>query len=70
MTKNKLSRFLYFFCLAIIAINCVSQERTEIKNLKGFEVPTDSINAFLKSRMNTLNIPGLSIAVINDSKVV
>lgn len=70
MTKNKPSRLLYFFCLAIIAISCVSQERTEIKNLKGFEVPTDSINAFLKSRMDTLNIPGLSIAVINDSKVV
>src|SRR5690606_33606031 len=31
---------------------------------------TDSINIFLKSRMDSLNIPGLSIAVINDSKVV
>jgi len=70
MTKNKLSRLPYFVGLAIIAISCVSQERTKIKNLKGYEVPTDSINAFLKSRMDTLNIPGLAIAVINDSKVV
>lgn len=67
---KKLSGFLYFFCLVIGATSCISQERAEIKNLKGFEVPADSLNAFLKSRMDTLNIPGLSIAVINDSKVV
>ncbi len=69
MTDYRPSKFHYFLCLAI-AIGCVSQEQTEIKNLKGFEVPTDSIDAFLKSRMDTLNIPGLSIAVLNDSKVV
>lgn len=69
MTDYRPSKFHYFLCLAI-AISCVSQERREIKNLKDFEVPTDSIDAFLKSRMDSLNIPGLSIALINDSKVV
>lgn len=70
MTKKNLKRLLYVFCIVIPATNCVSQDRTEIKNLKGFEVSTDSINAFLETRMDTLNIPGLSIALINESKVV
>lgn len=70
MIKNKLLRFLYFFCLVLSATNGVAQERIDITNLKGLEVSTDSIDAFLKSRMDTLNIPGLSIAVINDSRVV
>lgn len=48
--------------------NCKSQDK--IKNLKGFEVSTDSITIFLKSRMDSLNIPGLSIAAVNESKVV
>ena len=48
--------------------SCYSQNK--IINLAGFEVETDSINTFLESRMDSLNIPGLSIAVINDSKVV
>ena len=70
MKKNKLSIFLYCFALIIIVSSCISQDKNKIKNLKGQEVATDSLNAFLKSRMDTLNIPGLSIAVINDSKVV
>src|SRR5690554_4459960 len=70
MTKVKLSKFLYFFCLVFSTTNCIAQEKTEIKNLKGFNVSSDSITAFLKLRMDSLNIPGLSIAVINDSKVV
>ncbi|SHI76819.1 serine hydrolase domain-containing protein [Aquimarina spongiae] len=41
-----------------------------ITNLAGYEVAIDSINEFLKSRMDSLNIPGLSIAVINEGKVV
>jgi len=41
-----------------------------IQNLKGFTISTDSIDAFLETRMDSLNIPGLSIAVINDAKVV
>ena len=65
-----MTKLLYLFCLIIIATGCETQDSTIIQNLKGFEVSTDSINAFLRSRMDTLNIPGLSIAVINEGKVV
>lgn len=54
--------------MTISFTSCHSQK--EIKNLAGFDVASDSINTFLKSRMDSLNIPGLSIAVVNDSKVV
>lgn len=70
MTKNCLPRFLYFVCLVISISNCISQEKIIIKNLKGFDVSTDSIKVFIELRIDTHNIPGLSIAVINNAKVV
>lgn len=39
-------------------------------NLAGYKVAIDSVDTFLKSRMDSLNIPGLTIAIINDSKIV
>ena len=70
MIKNNYLGLLYLFCYLIAFQNCSTQSETKIKNLKGIEVSTDSVAAFLQSRMDTLNIPGLAIAVINDSKVV
>lgn len=70
MTKYNPYRLFYLLCLVITVTSCESQNRTKIKNFKGFDVPTDAISAFLESKMDTLNIPGLSIAVINDSEVV
>ncbi|WP_410485914.1 serine hydrolase domain-containing protein [Spongiivirga sp. MCCC 1A20706] len=61
----KLSCLLF---LSVSFTSCYSQKK--ITNLAGYEVSTDSINEFIKLRMDSLNIPGLSIAVINDSKVV
>ena len=66
--KENLLKLPIFLLLIFSLTSCNSQKK--IKNLVGFEVSTDSINTFLKSRMDSLNIPGLSIAVINDSKVV
>lgn len=67
MTRNLLKLAVALLFTASV-MNCHPQKK--ITNLAGFEVPTDSINTFLQSRMDSLNIPGLSIAVINDSKVV
>lgn len=67
MKENVLK--LSILLLLIFSItSCHSQKK--ITNLAGFDVTTDSINTFIKSRMDSLNIPGLSIAVINDGKVV
>ena len=66
--KEKTSKYFTVFLLIILFSSCYSQNI--IKNFKAFDVPVDSINIFLKTRMDSLNIPGLSIAIINDSKVV
>ena len=68
LMKEKSLKLLFIFLLSISSTSCHSQKK--IKNLAGYEVSTDLVNDFLKSQMDSLNIPGLSIAVINDSKVV
>ena len=45
-------------------------ESSSIKNLNGQLVPLDSIEAFLDHKMQEMNIPGLSMAIINDGQVV
>jgi len=44
--------------------------KNTIKNLVGKEVPTDSIEVFIENQMQTLNVPGISLAIINDGEVV
>jgi CubicO group peptidase (beta-lactamase class C family) len=66
---------LFTLCLLLITFtSCDSEKKIKniekIENLAGYVVSTDSINTFLKSQMDSLNIPGLSIAVINEGKVV
>ncbi len=41
-----------------------------INSYIGFDIPEDSIDSYLDVKMKSLNIPGLSIAIINDGKVV
>ena len=66
--KTKILKLSLLLLFTSTFTGCYSQKK--IKNLVGFEVSTNSIDTFLTSRMDSLNIPGLSIAVINDSKVV
>ena len=71
--SSKFSRiiFLPILVLSCILIACSSKnDSSEIKNYKGNPVSKDTIDIFLKSKMDSLKIPGLSIAIINDGKVV
>ena len=43
---------------------------TEIKNLIGGTVSSETIDGFLANRMEALNVPGTSVAIINDRQVV
>ena len=40
------------------------------QNILGREIPIDSMDAFLEGQMKTLQVPGLSIAIINQGEVV
>ncbi|MDH7444807.1 serine hydrolase domain-containing protein [Aquimarina sp. 2201CG14-23] len=66
--KENVQKLLVSLLVAITVTSCYSQNK--IKNLAGFDVSIDAIDTFITSRMDSLKIPGLSIAVINDSKVV
>ena len=75
--KENILKLTIIFLLAISFTSCSTQnkaiqnkEAKSIKNFNGIIVPTDSIDSFLQSKMTEQNIPGLSIAIINDGKVV
>src|SRR5687768_7055877 len=62
------SSLLVLFSLTLLA-GCYRKLVTEIKNDNAFGVSKDDFDSFLESRMKALNIPGLSIAFIEDGKV-
>ncbi|WP_299439542.1 serine hydrolase domain-containing protein [uncultured Aquimarina sp.] len=72
MKTTRYFKVLFTFILMSTLTSCYSQneKKLKIENLKGVHISPDSINTFLKSKMDSLHIPGLSIAIINDSKVV
>ncbi|MFH6602811.1 serine hydrolase domain-containing protein [Maribacter algicola] len=47
----------------------VKQSRTLV-NLAGKEISTDSLDIFLLSQMKALDVPGVSVAIINHGKIV
>ena len=66
----ELIRSLQFLCLGFLLIGCASKKESEIESYFGLAIPKDSLDNYLESKMEDLNIPGLSIAIINHAKVV
>jgi CubicO group peptidase (beta-lactamase class C family) len=64
------SQLIYIFFALIVFTNYTSKPVDEITNYKGSSISIDTLDNYLKSRMQNLNIPGLAIALINDGKVV
>lgn len=46
------------------------EERNSVTNLMNQEVLIDAINKFIDRKMKEMNVPGLSLAIINDGQVV
>ena len=70
MTKPTSLRLSATFLFLILIVNCSAKTKVDVKNYKGIEIPKDSIDSYFESRMEELNIPGLSFAIINDGEVV
>jgi Beta-lactamase class C and other penicillin binding proteins len=50
---------------------CYSQEGVQqIKSLSGKEITAAEMDKFLRSQMDSIGLPGLSIAIINDAKII
>ncbi|MEL7118309.1 MAG: serine hydrolase domain-containing protein [Bacteroidota bacterium] len=65
---NKRITFLMLFFLCLL-FSCADKKNV-INSYIGFDIPKEMIDTHLESEMNRLNIPGMSIAFINDGKVV
>ncbi len=62
---------LVFFVIALISVCSVEKEKIKrIKTLSGNEITVADMDNYLKAQMDSLNVKGISIAVINDAKVV
>jgi CubicO group peptidase (beta-lactamase class C family) len=63
-------KFLSFIFLLSLGFHSCKDTGNSIKSYFGFSISKQKIDAHLKARMDDLNIPGMSIAFINDGKVV
>ncbi len=66
-------RFIEFIGIAIVllifGVSC-SSKNDVIDSYLGFDIPKETLEEFLNTKMKEYDIPGLAIAVINDGKVV
>jgi CubicO group peptidase (beta-lactamase class C family) len=71
MKNMKLYLSLVFTLIISNIALCYGQEDVQqIKTLSGNEISTVEMDKFLKNQMDSLNVKGISIAIINDAKVV
>ncbi len=67
----------FFVTVALLVLGSRTKVRQDfvypseiIKNLKGQEVKVEDLESFLEAQMRLLEVPGVSLAIINDGKVV
>ena len=62
---------ILFWCLTLLlTINCTSPKSNEIESYLGFKIQLDSLDSFINSKIKEYKIPGISLAIINNNKVV
>lgn len=64
-----MKRYLPLLSLVTLILFSCQEKVVLIKNSKGEERTKKDIDIFFKSLMDSLNIPGMSVAIINDSKI-
>jgi CubicO group peptidase (beta-lactamase class C family) len=51
----------------LFAVTCFAQQKS-INTITGNKISTEQLDAFINKQMDSLNIPGLSLAIINNGK--
>ena len=65
------NRILYLlFILSIAISSCKINSEISIRSFNGNLISKSKMDAFIKKQMDSLNIPGLSLAFINNDKIV
>lgn len=62
------SVIVYLLCCQLSAQE--TSNKSIVKNLVGKEISTDLIDSFINQQMEALDVPGISLAIINDGEVV
>lgn len=71
MLKLKIQSFLLLFLLIIsVFASGNGENQNKIKTLAGKELDKTEVDNFIKQQMELYNIKGLSVAIINDGKIV
>lgn len=65
-----ISVVIFLAILAPIRLSSQTADTQTLKTLSGKELTVAEVDGFLNSQMNSLGLPGLSIAIINDAHVV
>ena len=70
MKEDKLN-YLFLLLLSFFLVACHNQsEKTNLKTLFGTTISQETTDDFIETQMESLNMPALSIAIINDGEVV
>lgn len=69
-TFSKLSSAIFSTLIAVFFISCQKTEVQYIKTLSGKTITESDIDSFLDNQIDSLNIKGISIAIINNGKIV
>lgn len=65
------SLLLVFFAITLTTAFAFKKENAKkIKTLSGKEMTVAEMDEYLKAQMDSLELPGLSIAIINDAKII
>ncbi|WP_082994877.1 serine hydrolase domain-containing protein [Aquimarina megaterium] len=68
------TKIVYILVLSITLFSSTTNQKTEsetfIRSFNGNHISKSKMDTFIKKQMDSLNIPGLSIAFVNDDKIV
>ncbi|MFD2564042.1 serine hydrolase domain-containing protein [Aquimarina rubra] len=68
--KNFVKQFRIIVLIGYVMTSCTSTNNDSVDSYLGFDIPKDSLDTFITSKMAEYKIPGISIAIINDGEVV
>ncbi len=70
MNKTALFILITFSALVTSYGQQVTKNVKKVTTFKGAQINTEKVDKFIESQMNSLNMPGVSVAIINEGKIV
>ncbi|WP_298541723.1 serine hydrolase domain-containing protein [uncultured Aquimarina sp.] len=68
--RNFVKKFSVIVLIGCLITSCTSVDNDSVDSYLGFDIPKDSLDTFISTKMAEYKIPGISIAIINEGKVV